>query len=216
MQTREIMTIEEVAKHLRVSERTIYEWAQKGDIPCGKLGSTWRFIRSEVDAWVDKRLKRKNLQVPNVDYERTLDVGRVLILPDVGKKDDCLTALVDSLAEISSVRSREELWEGIVHREKLMSTGIGLGVAIPHARLPGVSELSMAVAVCPQGLSDYEAMDDKLVRLVFMIVAGVDQHAHYIRLLSFISSRVKQDTLRERLVEATDPQVFHDTFLKMP
>lgn len=216
METHEIMTIEEVAKHLRVSDRTIYEWAQKGDIPCGKLGSTWRFMRSEVDAWVDKRLKRKNLQVPNVDYEGTLDVGRVLILHEIEKKDECLAALAESLASVGAVRSREELWEGIAHREKLMSTGIGLGVAIPHARLPGVSELNMAVAICPRGLVDYEAMDDKPVNLVFMIVAGVDQHAHYIRMLSFISSRVKQDTLRQHLVETTDPQVFYDTFFKMP
>ncbi len=216
MHKREIMTIEEVAKHLRVSERTIYDWAQKGDIPCGKLGSTWRFIRSEVDAWVDRRLKRKNLEMPTVNYESVLAVDRVLILPDVDRKEECLEIMVDSIATASGIRSRDELWDGILHREKLMSTGIGMGVAIPHARLPGVSELTMAVAVCSKGLADYEAMDDRPVQLVFMIVAGVDQHAHYLRMLSFISSRVKQDDLRRRLVEATDPQVFYDTFLKMP
>ena len=50
----EILTIEEVAQYLRVSERTVYDWANKGDIPCGKLGTTWRFKRTEVE-----RLQRK-------------------------------------------------------------------------------------------------------------------------------------------------------------
>ena len=52
----EIMTIEEVAAYLRVSERTVYDWAQKGDLPGGKLGTTWRFKRNDVENWVNSRL----------------------------------------------------------------------------------------------------------------------------------------------------------------
>ena len=44
----DILTIEEVAKYLRVSERTVYDWAQKGEIPSGKIGTVWRFKKSEV------------------------------------------------------------------------------------------------------------------------------------------------------------------------
>ena len=56
----EIMTIEEVAEYLRVSERTVYDWAQKGDLPGGKLGTTWRFKREDVENWVDSRLSKKS------------------------------------------------------------------------------------------------------------------------------------------------------------
>ena len=47
-----ILTIEEVAKYLRVSDRTVYDWAQKGEIPAGKIGTVWRFKKSEVENWV--------------------------------------------------------------------------------------------------------------------------------------------------------------------
>ena len=53
MTAHDILTLEEVAAYLRVSERTVYDWANKGEIPCGKLGTTWRFKRSEVERWVD-------------------------------------------------------------------------------------------------------------------------------------------------------------------
>ena len=55
----EIMTIEEVAAYLRVSERTVYDWAQKGDLPGGKLGTTWRFKREDVEHWVNSRISKK-------------------------------------------------------------------------------------------------------------------------------------------------------------
>ena len=56
MENHDILTIDEVADYLRVSERTIYDWANKGTIPCGKLGTTWRFKRTEVQRWVDEKL----------------------------------------------------------------------------------------------------------------------------------------------------------------
>ena len=52
----DILTIEEVAKYLRVSERTVYDWAQKGEIPAGKIGTVWRFKKSEIEKWVNDRL----------------------------------------------------------------------------------------------------------------------------------------------------------------
>ena len=58
----EIMTIEEVSAYLRVSERTVYDWAQKGDLPGGKLGTTWRFKREDVENWVDSRISKKPAQ----------------------------------------------------------------------------------------------------------------------------------------------------------
>ena len=46
----DILTIEEVANYLRVSERTVYDWAQKGEIPSGKIGTVWRFKKSEIES----------------------------------------------------------------------------------------------------------------------------------------------------------------------
>jgi PTS system nitrogen regulatory IIA component len=53
----DILTIEEVAKYLRVSERTVYDWAQKGEIPAGKIGTVWRFKKDERSEMVNERLR---------------------------------------------------------------------------------------------------------------------------------------------------------------
>jgi excisionase family DNA binding protein len=49
------ITLKEVAEYLHLNERTVYKWAHDGTIPGSKLGSTWRFRRSEIDSWVEKR-----------------------------------------------------------------------------------------------------------------------------------------------------------------
>lgn len=55
----DIMTLPEVAKHLGVSDRTIYDWAQKGKIPAAKLGSAWRFKKSEIDRWNEEKQRAR-------------------------------------------------------------------------------------------------------------------------------------------------------------
>ena len=49
-----LMTVEDVATYLRVAERTVYDWAQRGSIPCGKLGASWRFRRTDIDQWLSR------------------------------------------------------------------------------------------------------------------------------------------------------------------
>lgn len=50
-----LMTLKEVAEYLHLTERTLYKWAQEGKIPASKLGSAWRFRKSDVDEWVEER-----------------------------------------------------------------------------------------------------------------------------------------------------------------
>src|SRR5574344_2923862 len=69
----DILTIEEVAKYLRVSERTVYAWAQKGEIPSGKIGTVWRFKKSEIEKWVNDRLSSSSKPAPQ---NMTIQIGR--------------------------------------------------------------------------------------------------------------------------------------------
>ncbi|MFP4564832.1 MAG: helix-turn-helix domain-containing protein, partial [Spirochaetia bacterium] len=141
----EILTLEEVAQYLRVSERTVYDWAQRGEIPAGKLGTSWRFKRSEIEAWVDRKLSgRKPLDDSHtVDLKRVLSPDRVITVESASKAD-ALNELVACLARAPQVKNEEDLREGIFRREELMSTGIGGGIAIPHVRLDSVKDLAVA------------------------------------------------------------------------
>lgn len=207
----EIMTVEEVAKYLRVSERTVYEWAQKGEIPCGKLGSAWRFKRAQVEDWVNRRLGSPQPAAGG----SAVSVGSVLVPERSFRLEACtkecvLNRLIDALADAPEVGDAEELREGIWHREGLMSTGIGLGIGVPHVRLDSVRDLVMAAAVTNEPIADYAALDDEPVRIVFMIAGGSSQHARYIRLLSAISSRFKDEVVRRALIGAEDEAAVYD------
>jgi len=203
----EIMTIEEVAAYLRVSERTVYDWAQKGELPGGKLGTTWRFKRNDVENWVNSRLSSKPSApaLPGgVTNSATLTAGRVIVLEEADK-NEVLTKLVDLLAESPFVHDRNELLKGIFAREELMSTGIGFGVGVPHVRIDSVSDLVMAVAVCRKPILGYASLDNQPVQIVCMLAARSDQHAKYIRALSSVSSRLKDAATRERIIGSGDP-----------
>ena len=206
----EIMTIEEVAELLRVSERTAYDWAKKGEIPCGKLGTTWRFKRSEVTRWINARLgnSKKPYSTDPLPIAAVLEPKRVMIL-DQELKEDALNALIDLLSTASEVHNRDELATEIFRREELMSTGIGFGVGVPHVRLDSMDNLVMAMGVARNPIRDYETLDDEPVRIICMIAARSDQHAKHIKALSAISRRLRDDDFRNRILLAADPAEVH-------
>lgn len=201
----EIMTIDEVAEYLRVSERTVYDWAQKGQLPCGKLGTTWRFKRSDIEAWVDQQLGTPPLPLFEGEglLSRIISPNRVVFLEDCGK-ENALKTLCAALATSPLVQKEDELSDAIFKREELMSTGIGFGIGVPHARLSSVSDVVMSLGIARVPIADYTSLDDVPVQVVCMVAAGSTQHPEYIRTLSVLSSRLKGETVRKALISAPD------------
>jgi PTS system nitrogen regulatory IIA component len=198
-----ILTIEEVAKYLRVSERTVYEWAQKGEIPSGKIGTVWRFKKSEIEQWVNERLSAGRLNRPHnpVQMQSILSQERIMFL-DFPSKRDTLLALAKNLATAPQVKNSQELAQEILKREELMSTAIGRGIAIPHIRLHSVSDIVVSVGISRVDIMDFSPLDDEPVRLVFMIAASYNQHAAYLQALSYFSARLKNTELRSALIKS--------------
>ena len=207
----QLMTVQEVAEFLRVSERTVYDWATAGTIPCGKLGTTWRFKRSEVQKWVDEQLSgsfKKNVTFSPLAIKDILSAENVMLL-EADSKDVALLEMLKYLADNGSITQKEAIVEGIFQREKLMSTGIGLGIGIPHVRMEGIDELIMAVGLAKSELADYESLDGEPVRLIFMILAGKDQHTLHIKTMAAISARLRNPVLREMVVQAKDIETIY-------
>lgn len=199
----DILTIEEVAKYLRVSERTVYDWAQKGEIPSGKIGTVWRFKKSDIEKWVDDRLSGHmfDAQSAAVHVDSIISPDRILFL-NYPNKRDALLALADNLALAPQVKNRQELGQEILKRDELMSTAIGRGIAIPHVRLASVTDLVVSVGISHTPVLDFSTLDDEPVRLIFMIAAAFNQHAYYLQTLSFFSARLKNRELRDSLLKA--------------
>ena len=212
----EILTIEEVAGYLRVSDRTVYEWAQKGEIPCGKIGTAWRFKKSEIKNWVDSRLSSKNAQAEeniSVKIKNILSPERVVFL-DHTHKYDAIVLLSENLATAPQIKDAGELKNELLKREELMSTAIGRGIAIPHVRLSSVTDLVMSVGISRCDITDFAPVDDIPVRILFMVAAAYNQHSYYLKTLSFFSTKLKDAALREALLAAKDSEEVYSLLVK--
>lgn len=137
-----------------------------------------------------------------------LSSDRVSVLPATNKTD-ALKALVQQLSQTPQVQDHADLEQGIFHRESLMSTGIGMGIGVPHVRLESVKSPVMAAALYQEPVQDYESLDGEGVRMIFMIAAGKDQHAEHLRLLSSISTRLREPSLRKALLDASHSDDFY-------
>ena len=142
--------------------------------------------------------------------KQALDPHHVCILEPTTKRE-ALRAMIDVLADSPSIGDNDELEQAVFRREALMSTGIGLGLAVPHVRLASVRQIVMAVGISRVGIADYASLDDKPVHLIFLIAAREGQHAQHLRLLSAISSRAK--AFKESLLACTDAGTFYRMFV---
>lgn len=200
--TDDILTIEEVAKYLRVSERTVYDWAQKGEIPAGKIGTVWRFKKSEIENWVNAHLSSESDNIDKIQIRNILSPDRIVFI-NQSTQHDALVQLSNVLATAPQVKNASELTSEILKREELMSTGIGFGIAIPHVRLASVTDLVMAVGVCKKPIEDFQAFDEQPVNLLFMIAASYNQHSYYLKTISHISGKLKNEELRKSILNAS-------------
>lgn len=211
----DILTIEEVARYLRVSERTVYDWAQKGEIPSGKIGTVWRFKKSDIERWVNERLSsnRPAGLIGSIQIQNIISQDRILFL-DYPRKRDALVAMAENLATAPQIKNKQDLISEILRREDLMSTAIGRAIAIPHVRLSSVTDLVVSVGISRCDITDFQSLDDIPVRLLFMIAAAYNQHAYYLQTLSFFSARLKAADLRDSLLACTDAKQVYDLLIR--
>lgn len=200
----EMMTTEEVAKFLRVSAKTVEDWAQKGELAGAEINGELRFQRSDVKAWVKSKMFRyPKKDVSSLKFETLITTDRIVILDKISKKD-LFDKMINILAETPYVKNASELYSAIYEREDLMSTGIGLNLGIPHVRIKSVKDMAVATALVKDGIDDYESLDSEPVKLVFMIIARDDQHAQHLKFLSQLSTVLKDDDFRTALLNCTN------------
>ena len=98
----------------------------------------------------------------------------------------------------------EVLIKSLKEREELMSTGIGFGIAIPHAKIADISALSFAIGISKAGIN-FDSMDGAPVHLLILVVAGEKQHREYLGLLSNIMSMLKKNEVKEQIISSVSP-----------
>jgi mannitol/fructose-specific phosphotransferase system IIA component (Ntr-type) len=113
-------------------------------------------------------------------------------------KDAILEEIVGAVSGSPDVKDLKALLGAVREREALLSTGIGLGIAIPHARIPAVARFVVAVGRCAQGV-EFGSIDGKPVTIVVLIAGPQDAQKPYLELLAQISKRLKLPEVRQRI-----------------
>lgn len=115
-------------------------------------------------------------------------------------KNGVITELLDELVQIKQVPHRESILEALNEREEAGSTGIGHGVALPHARCPEVKEIYIACGIAPDGI-DFDALDREPVYIFFMILAPRSAPGH-LKIMSMLTRLLSRASIREQLQQA--------------
>ncbi len=116
-------------------------------------------------------------------------------------KTEALTVLSEMVTKGHSKLNTLKIFEVIQQREKLGSTGIGDGVAIPHGKTGNLDELIVIFARCKKGV-DFESIDGKPVHLFFLLLAPENSTGQHLKALAKISKMLKAGNFRKKLMEA--------------
>ena len=138
--------------------------------------------------------------------------SRLVTFLDAEARDDAIDALIDLLDEEGKLPDIQAFRKAIFHREGLVSTGIGMGVAIPHAKMRDIREFFIAIGIQKKKGIEWNALDKAPVRIVFMIGGPDDKQSEYLQILSLLTSAIRDVDLRKNLLKAADADEVFELF----
>lgn len=119
-------------------------------------------------------------------------------------KTGIIQELVDLVSNSNMIKDAEQLLKDVVDRENLVTTGVGYGVAFPHAKTRAVKGIVIAFGRSAKGV-DFDAMDHKPVHLFFLIAAPEDAIGAHLNVMARLSYLMKSEKNRQKLMEASSP-----------
>jgi len=138
-----------------------------------------------------------------MDLADLLDPSVVKVPVESSTRDEVIAELVELLVRAGRIKDREGVLDSLYERERKGSTGIGGGVAIPHARHPEIERSVLAIGIAPDGI-EFDAVDEEPVYLVFLLMGAVDRPSQTIEALADIGILVQIPGVFENLVNAGD------------
>jgi fructose-specific phosphotransferase system IIA component len=120
-------------------------------------------------------------------------------------KDEAIKELVDLASNSKLVKDREQLLKDILEREKLVTTGVGYGVAFPHAKSKAIRGIIITFGRSKKGI-DFDSMDKKPVNLFFLIAAPEDAIGAHLNVMARLSYLMKGEKNRDKLMKIKSPK----------
>lgn len=140
-------------------------------------------------------------------------INRSTILADVkiDDKEALLHKMVDVLKEQVSDKQLNDIRDAVFEREKIMSTGVGKNLAIPHGKVASIEQNYASFAVLKEPI-EYDSIDGKPVNMAFLLVGPAGENRLHIKLLSRISRLMNSASFRATLSECKTPEEIYDAF----
>jgi len=120
-------------------------------------------------------------------------------------KEDVINEMVNILDENGKLLDKDIYLKAVLDREKEFSTGIGMGIAIPHGKSSGVKEPALIFGRSVDGI-DYQSMDDELAHIFFLIAVPEESSNEHLKILSQISRKLMHKELRDSLMKASSAE----------
>ncbi len=212
------LTVRDAAHMLSVSEKSIYRWIKEGVIPAYQINDQYRFNRAELLEWATSRrinvspdifAEPEGGDTPSPNLSEALAAGGIHYRLSGADKASVLQAVVD-LMKLPEEVDRKFLYQVLLAREALGSTGIGDGIAIPHVRNPIVLHVARPmVTLCfLEQPVEFGALDGRAVSTLFMLISPtVRAHLHLLSRLGFalrdpdFKAAVTQQASREHILD---------------
>jgi mannitol/fructose-specific phosphotransferase system IIA component (Ntr-type) len=124
-------------------------------------------------------------------------------------KDEAIAELAELLVRAERVSDRGGVLEAVYARERKGTTGIGGGVAVPHAKHESIKQLTAALGTSSEGI-EFDAVDDEPVHVVFLVLADPDQAGPHVACLADIANLLQVPGVYEKLKNASSPEALRD------
>lgn len=135
----------------------------------------------------------------------------LIVFLNATTRDEAIQLLVDTLRDTKTVSDPDSFNQAILDREKLVSTGIGMGVALPHAKMEMCHSFFICVGILNKGVN-WKAIDNAPVRIVFMIGGPDDKQTEYLQILSNLTQFIKKEEIRKKLLTLNSKEAIMELF----
>jgi nitrogen PTS system EIIA component len=219
-----IMTLAEVAQFLKVGERTILKMVHCDEIPAMRIGNQWRFMRSNIDIWLNSKSQAAphndltrliETDDTSVPLSRLVDPRYINLALHPGTTAEVLTQLTSSFVEAGDIDAdgQKTLVEGLVYRENILSTALEEGVAFPHLRTPSDNPLPgpvINVGRCDSG-TDFGSRSGGPTYVFFFICTN--SILVHLRIIARLARAVSDFDLVKRLMDTKTSRAVLAVFL---
>lgn len=144
------------------------------------------------------------------DIDELIPASHISLSEPPAEKKACIEHLLDLLVESGRVDGRQTALDALLAREEQTTTGVGMGIGIPHAKTDAVTDPSLAFARSESGV-DFGSMDGEPATLIFMILVPEEGGEDHLSILSSLSRALMHDEIRDRLHEAADESAVQET-----